>query len=132
MAFCNLNWVNQGDSVREYKIEKGSLTEQHKPIINMDNIGKILNFSHNPFHFHLSNSFGFTAPKPPKWAFLLIETPCTFADIPNFHIRGSDDGFQHHLNLCSNKVKLHFIPSVQVMGTPKILVTLQTAIGWSS
>lgn len=71
MAFCNLNWVNQGDSVREYKIEKGSLTEQHKPIINMDNIGKILNFSHNPFHFHLSNSFGFTAPKPPKWAFLL-------------------------------------------------------------
>ena len=71
MAFCNLNWVNQGDSVREYKIEKGSLTEQHKPIINMDNIGKILNFSHNPFHFHLSNSFGFTAPKPPKWVFLL-------------------------------------------------------------
>ena len=64
MAFCNLNWVNQGDSVREYKIEKGSLTEQHKPIINMDN-------THNPFHFHLSNSFGFTAPKPPKWAFLL-------------------------------------------------------------
>ena len=40
---------------------------------------------------------------------VFIETPCTFADIPNFHIRGSDDGFQHHLNLCSNKVKLHFI-----------------------